>query len=141
MPAIELLGDFIGIHSQGLSKKENFLLEAEFFIQMYEALKDFFKPQYQNYFRVMKFTNEIENKMLELDLFPHVINDLLKSEDYSLEGIAYYTQTSDEVISDIVSGINTAPSFPLTRKIIDLHRSVRPDLYREIMRKIVSNIN
>ena len=35
-------------------------------------------------------------------------------------------------------GLNTSPSAIFLRKIIELHRSIRPELYREIMRKITT---
>ena len=54
-----------------------------------------------------------------------------------MEGIAYYTQATTDVIFDIVSGRNPAPSFVLLHRILKLHRTVRPNLYNEIMKKII----
>jgi hypothetical protein len=128
----------VGIDMPKFSLGEIFILEAEFFICLYEELKDIFRAQYKNYFKLMRFNTEKEDAMLEANFLRFVINDILVSEEYSLEGIAYYTQIPEDVICDVVAGNNSAPSLQLTKKIIDLHRSVRPTLYRETMKKIVA---
>ncbi len=77
--------------------------------------------------------------MLEGNFIRLVINDILLTEEYTVQGIACYTQTPEDVIYDIAMGNNLAPSFPLSRKIIEIHRSIRPDLYSNILKKILSN--
>lgn len=138
MPGNELLCSEIGINPQKLSREERLIVEIELFIRVYEELSEVFKLRYKSYFRLMRFNEEMEKTMLEDNFMQNIINDILQTEEYSLEGIAYYTQTPEEVISDVVAGQNTAPSLPLSRKIINLHRSVRPHLYREIMKKITA---
>jgi hypothetical protein len=78
----------------------------------------------------------MENGVMEDSLVRCVINDILSTEEYTLAGIACYTQTPEEVIYEVAMGQNTSPSALLLRKIIELHRSVRSDLYRAIMKKI-----
>ena len=53
-------------------------------------------------------------------------------------GNAYDTYTSEDVICEIAMGKNTNPSCATLKKIIELHRSVRHDLYREVIKKIVA---
>jgi hypothetical protein len=79
------------------------------------------------------------NTMVEENFIVDVIKDLLISQEYSLEGIAHYTQTPEEVICDIAAGWNQSPSLQLSRKLISLHRLARPHLYREIMKKVVAD--
>jgi len=138
MAAIEPLCSVMKINSNVLSREENWIVEAELFMRLYTGLIDFFKTLNQDYFRLFKFNSEMENNMLEVNFLRHIIKDILLSQEYSLEGIALYTQSSEEVICDLVTGKNTEPSLPLSRKIIDLHRTVRPKLYREIMKKITA---
>lgn len=138
MPATELLCQIMGFGTNKLSREENFLLEVDIFTRVCIELKEVFKSQYRSYFCLMKFNAGMEDAMLEAGLMRYVINDILLTEEYSLEGIAYYTQTPEDVICDVVTGCNTAPSLPLSLKIIELHRFVRPDLYREIIKKITS---
>ncbi len=136
MPTTELLCRFTGINPGKLSKEEIFILELTLLIRLYEELKEIFKAQYKNYFRLMKINVETEDAMIEEKFIRHVINDILSTEEYTLPGIAYYTQTPEDVVYDIAIGSNTDPSSTLFRKIIKLHQSVRPELYREILKKI-----
>jgi len=76
--------------------------------------------------------------MLESELVRCIINDILSTEEYSLTGIAFYTRKPEDVIFEIASGNNTDPSASLLRKIIELHRSVRPSLYQQIIKKIIA---
>ncbi|MEO8400311.1 MAG: hypothetical protein ABI597_00770 [Gammaproteobacteria bacterium] len=138
MPATEPLCNVIGLKPHNLSREEFIVLEIELFVSVCEELKEILKTHYKDYFRFMKFNEEMEKVMLEDNFIRFVINDILLTEEYSLQGIAHYTQTTEDVIEDVASGLNPAPSLPLSRRIIDLHRSVRPNLYREIMKKITT---
>jgi hypothetical protein len=138
MPASEPLCQIVGINSNKLSREENYIIEVELFVRVCEEIKALFKSQHKDYFRLMKLTAEKESAMLDGILIRHVINDILLTEEYSMEGIACYTHTPEEVICDVAAGKNIAPSLPLSRKIIELHRSVRPNLYREVMKKITA---
>ena len=137
MPAIEPLCQSVGIDANQLSRVELCVLEAELQVCVYEELKEIHRASHKAYFRLMKLNIEMENKMLEEGFLKHVIIDIIQSGEYSIGGIAYYTQSSQEVISDIASGRIVDPSLPLSQKIINLHRSVRPDLYRKIIQKIL----
>lgn len=137
MSSTQPLCHLVGINSQKLSRNENILLEAELFSRLCEELKNMFREQYQRYFDLLKFDREMENAMLEASFLRFLLNDILLTEEYSLAGIAYYTQIPEDVICDVIAGTNSAPSLPLSRKIIDLHRSVRPELYRELIKKIL----
>ncbi len=76
--------------------------------------------------------------MIEANFVRFVINDILASEEYTLGGIAFYTRTPEDALYDVATGININPSLSLTRKIVELHRSVKPTLYQNLMRKIES---
>ncbi|EKD75381.1 MAG: hypothetical protein ACD_44C00148G0006 [uncultured bacterium] len=131
---------FENVNYSALSKKEKILLEAELFTRVCEELKKIFKVPYKNYFSLMKFNIEMENTVMETNYVRCIINDILATEEYSLAGIAYYTDKPQDVIIDIAAGKNSDPSSSLLRKIIELHRSVRPTLYQEIIKKIMLDI-
>ena len=139
MPAMEPLCQMLGINSNELSKEENLILEAKLFTHVYEELKEIIKTQYKDYFQLMKFNKDMENKMIETEFLRCVINDILSTEEYSLPGIACYTNTPEDVIQEVIIGNNNNPSFVLSRRIIELHRTVRPDVYRAIIKKIIEN--
>ena len=138
MPTMEPLCQLAGISINNLSRETNCIIEAELFTRICEHIKEIIKSNNKNYFRLIKFNTEMEDTMLDATLMCYVINDILLTEEYSLEGIALYTQTPEDVICDVLAGKNSAPSLPLSRKIIELHRFARPSLYREIMKKIAS---
>lgn len=138
MPAIEPLYRSIKINSAKFSKEECLLLEAGLFSCICSELKEIFKNQCKDYFRTVKFNKEMEETMLESQFARCIINDILSTEEYSLTGIAFYTRKPEDVIYEIASGSNTDPSASLLRKIVELHRSVRPTLYQQIIKKIIA---
>lgn len=138
MSAVQELCCLYGIDPKNFSKEENFLLEANLFTHICEELKEIFRNQNTEFFRLIKFTKEMENEMLEANFIRFVINDILSTEEYTLDGIAYYSDSSEEVIQEVAVGLNTSPSLALARKIIELHRTIRPTLYREILNKITN---
>ena len=137
MPAVEPLSRLIKINPCTLSKEENALLEAELFVETCEELKEVFRKKYKNYFCLMKFSVDKENIVLENKLTYWMINDILSTDEYTMQGIACYTDTFEEVIEEIMTGKNTSPSAKFLRKLIDLHRTVRRDLYDLIIKKII----
>jgi hypothetical protein len=137
MPAVLQLCQLANLNPEDLSKEENFMLEYILFSQICEKLKEVFKNQHKDYFRIIKLSHETENTIMDTNFARCIVNDIISSEEYTLSGVACYTNTTDDVILEIVAGRNTDPSASLLRRIIELHRSVRPDLYREIMKKLV----
>lgn len=135
MAATENLCRIIGINPSKLSKSENILMEMELFYQVCHKLKTYYQYDSYNYFRLMNFNEQMEAAMIDDNFVKCIVNDLL--EEYSLPGIASYTDIPEEVIYELATGQNTNPSLKCIRKIIELHRSTRPSLYQTIVRKIV----
>lgn len=138
MSAVEPLCHLIGINFSKFAKSEVLLLEAELFARVYEELQDIFRKQYVSYFRLMRFTMEKENTMLENNFICLIIKDILSTEEYTLEGVAHYTGTHEDVVHEVISGRNTTPSAVFFKKIIELHRLVRRDLYNSVIKKITA---
>lgn len=136
---MEPLCHLMGINSNKLPKEEYLLLEAELFIRICEGVKEFFREQHKDYFRLMKFTVEKENTMLESNFVRFIANDIISTKEYDLNGIARYSDTPEDVIQEVIDGRNIRPSVTFLWRLIELHRSVRRDLYDRIIKKIVSN--
>ncbi len=136
MAALELLCHFIGVDPRQFSKEENLILEAELYTRISNELWESFRSQYQDYFQLFKFNVEMENMVMEINFIRCLINDILKSEAYTLSGIAYYTQTPEEVIQDLIIGHKVSHVITFTRKLIELHKSIRPEIYQNIIKKI-----
>lgn len=139
MSAMEPLCHLMGINFRKLSKEEYLLLEVEIFICICEGLKEFFREQHKSYFHLMKFNLEKENAMLESNLVRLITNDVLSTEEYNLSGIAHYSDTPEDVIQEVIDGRNVRPSATFLWRIIELHRSVRRDIYDAIIKKIVNH--
>ena len=138
MSATEPLCHLAGISPTNLTKEENLIVEVELFTRICEVLKGECKTKYKDYLRIVKCNIEMENEIMETRVVRDVINDILSTEEYTLTGIACYTQTPEDVVYEVALGLNTSPSATFLRKIIELHRSIRRDLYREIMKKIMT---
>jgi hypothetical protein len=136
MSALEPLYSLMGVSTFNLSKNEIYILEAELFISVCEKLKEFFRSQYREYFRLLQITIEQENIMLEVNFLPLIMKDIISSNEYTLEGIARYTDTHEDILHEVLDGRNTRPSATLLRRVIELHRSIRRELYSDIMKKV-----
>ena len=75
--------------------------------------------------------------MLEKKFIRLIIMEILETADYNITGIALYTDTVREIIEEVFIGRNTNPPAIFLRKLIELHRSVRSDLYQSIIKKIM----
>jgi hypothetical protein len=137
MSALELLCRLADVKPQQFSREENLILEAELFARLYSELKNRFRTDFNEYFKLLKYNQEAEDAVLEAHFLRCIINDILTTESYTMAGIATYTQTPEDIIYEVATGQIVNPSFMLTRKLIDLHRAVRPNLYREVFTKAV----
>lgn len=126
------------LNHQKLSKTEILILEGILFINICEEIKEMMRQHNKDYFQLLKFNLEKENYMIEANFFRSLVNDILSTDEYNLFGIAYYTNTPEDVIYEIATGKNNNPTFVLSRKLIELHRNVKPNLYREIINKITT---
>lgn len=140
MPAMEPLCHLMGIDTKDFSKDEKQLIEANMFLRVYEELIEVFRNYYKSFFQIINLTIDQEDAMLERNFIKIILHDILLSEEYTLHGIAHYTDTPEEVICELASGLNTKPLATCLRKVIEIHRSVRRELYQEIGRRIAAKI-
>lgn len=136
MSTMEPLYSQMRIITYTLSKEELLILEAELFSSIYKELREHCRNIHANYFRLMKFNTEQENSMLDINFIRIIMNDIISSDEYNLEGIARYTNIHEDVLNEIFTGNNINPSAELLQRIIELHQSIRRDLYNSIMKKI-----
>lgn len=139
MAAIIPLFQLMSINIAKLSKQELIILEAELFIRIWEELRETLRKQHKDYFCLIKLTKERESFMLETSFVTSIIKDILASQEYTLQGIAEYTDFHEDILIDVISGRNIFPSSIFLKRVIELHRSVRPDLYKKIMEKIIAD--
>ena len=75
--------------------------------------------------------------MLGKKFMQEMIEDILATDEYTLAGMATHTHIPEEVLSDVFAGRNPDPTFEASRKIFELHISVKRNMYDKIMRKII----
>ena len=131
---------YFGFGNNELSRMEFIFLEAKLFVMIYGELKEMMRKNMKNYFQLMNFSITEEDHMLETNFIRAIINDILLTQEYNVSGVALYTNTPEDVIYDLASGRNSNPTLLISQKIINLHRSVRPILYEDIMNKIRAGI-
>lgn len=137
MATEELISSFLGINPKSLSKREKLILEADLFISICNEIKEIFRYQYKGYLKLINFNNEMESAMLDLNYICLAIKDILLTGEYTLSGIAYYTQTPEDIVYEVVIGSNLRPSAIFLHRVIQLHQEVKKDLYTTIRKKIV----
>src|SRR6188768_1913567 len=86
-----------------LSKEENLILEAELFYKICDELKKLLWDRFKDYFHLLKFNIEMEDTVIEANFLRCIINDILSSETYTLSGIAFYTQTPEDIIYEVAA--------------------------------------
>lgn len=134
MASIQPLFLLLSVDLRKFSKEELIFLEAELFSRLCDEIEVIIMEKNRIYFEIIKLQKE--NEMIENKLIHFIIHDILSTQEYTLSGIAFYTNAPEDVIHDLASGRNPNPTFLLSRKIIELHRTVRQNLYQEIAKKI-----
>ena|SRR3990167_4763933 len=135
MAAMEPLCLLVGINPKKLSKDKKLLLEAEFFARIYQKLEESFRKQYKHYFHLLRFNLYKETITMEENFARSFIQNILSSGNYTLQGLAHYTNTPEEVLMEIIAGRNPYPSAVFLRKLIELDRNQRRDLYQTMMKE------
>ena len=115
---------------------EKILLEINLLNCIYYELCEIFKARHKEYQRLIKSNFDQEDSMYNVKFMQEMIKDILSTQEYSLAGIAAHTHIPEEVLYDVASGMNSNPTFELSRRLFELHINVRHDLYQGIMQKI-----
>lgn len=138
MSAMELLSVVVCNKRATISNEETLLVEAALFSCLCIELD----LLYMEECKVNIQTNNVDlingDGSMDTALLYSILRDILSTEEYTLSGISLYTGIHEDLLHDLLSGNNKNPSLTVSRKIIELHRSVRPALYQSLITKIVS---
>jgi len=141
MPALEPFYYLIDNSPKGrMSKNEMLLTEVILFLQLEYALNKIINTVCINE-RCTDGINHKENVMIENNFVKNLIEDILSTEEYTLPGMAYHLNVPEEILVDILTGYNQSPSLSLARKIMELHKFVRRDLYEYLVKKIILRVS
>lgn len=116
------------------------LLEMKLFTHICKELSEIYHSRYRDYLQLIKSNFYQEESMCGIKFMQEVIKDILSTEEYSLAGIANHTHIPEDVLSDVAAGMNTNPTFELSKKLFELHIMVRSELYDGIMKKAIHQI-
>lgn len=139
MSAVMPLYNLIEMDVDNFTQIEKNFLDTVLFLNVCEELKMLLFKEYKNYFLAIKDNVQKEKVMLEQNFIGCILNDILATKEYSLAGIAYYTDTPEDVLYDVIAGTNINPAFSLVRKVIELHRLIRSDLYLSLLNKVIQS--
>ena len=120
----------------GASKLEIRLLEAEITAHLVNELMEFFKSKYCAKNGLHKTCTKGEAVMLDINFLKVMLQDILVTGEYTLDGIVCYTGYHEDTIHEVAAGFNTNPSFALFYRFVELHRLARRDLYEVLRKKI-----
>lgn len=99
-----------------------------FYKLFYELFQDKIR---QNQNNKMEYF-EMDNKIIQF-----MIQSIVDSEEYTLEGIALYTRIPFDVIFDAACGNSNQLSATLWAKVVDLFLQVRPDVAQLLIAKLL----
>ena len=74
----------------------------------------------------------MDSKVIQL-----IIQGILETGDYSLEGIAYYTRIPFDVIYDAACGINYQFSITSWARIVNLYLQLKPEIVEMAASKLL----
>ena len=137
MATVEYLCCMAGIDPKKLSKEENLLLEVVLICGVCDELVQVYKIKFPD--NIRKNFQEKEGMITHGNVINLIVQDLIKSNDYTITGVASYSNVPEEVIYDIAIGNNNNPSLEVARKIIELHKTARAELYQKVMQKITAS--
>lgn len=133
----ELLSYLFQDNFRKLSKAESILLEGIIFVRVVDAFLEIFESRYKAYQKLLKSEFIKEDEIMEVNFLRNLVNDILSTNEYTLEGIANVIRMPLDVVLEIVAGINTNPSLMLAARIMKLHSDVRRDFYEALIKKMV----
>jgi hypothetical protein len=114
-------------------KNERKLLKAFLLGHLHQLFCELFqdKVQYdQNYSSMECYV--MDSKIIQL-----IIQGIIETGEYTLEGIAYYTHIPFDVIYDAASGISCQFSITPWARVVDLYLQVRPDVAQVLAHKLL----
>lgn len=114
-------------------KNERRILKAFLLGRLHQLFCELFKTNVQcaqNNFSMECYA--MDSKIIQL-----IIQSIVETGEYSLEGIALYTRIPFDVIYDAACGINTEFSITPWARVVDLFLQVKPDIAQVLIDKLL----
>ncbi len=114
-------------------KNERKILKAFILSQLYQLFYELFQNKLKcnnNIFLMEYYT--MDSKIIQV-----LINSIVETEEYTLEGIAHYTHIPFDVIFDAACGISNQFSITPWARIVDLYLQLKPDVAQVLINKLL----
>ena len=114
-------------------KNERSFLKAILLNRIHHFLYD----QFDRCIRGNKKNNTpLESYVMDNKIFQLLVQGIVETEQYTLEGIAFYTNIPFDVIYDAACGITNHLSVTAWSKVVDLYLQVKPDVARVLFDRL-----
>lgn len=107
------------------------ILKAFLLSRLYEFLCEELAQKSQHYLYRMEY-HVMDSKVIQ-----HLIQGIIATEEYTLEGIAHYTHIPFDVIYDAACGTNIQISVTPWARVVDLYLKVKPEIKKELVNKLI----
>lgn len=135
--SIELFQKFNLSFLNLLSKKRNYLLKIFLLWYSHQFLCQNKKSLIFNDIS-FKSTSVMELYMLDNKVIRVVIEEIIETGEYTLEGIANYSRLPIDVFIDIMCENHISPSLTLWSKVISLYVQVKPEIVKYLFDTLTS---
>lgn len=120
---------------KSFNRSERKLLKVFLMSNLYKLFYDLFRKKIQYDFgKDFDFTMEcyaVDGKIIQV-----LIQEIVETREYTLEGIAGYTRIPLDVIVDVVCGNSSQLSITLWARIVDLYMQVKPEISKYFFDKL-----
>lgn len=120
------------------SKTEKRLLKIFLITHLHKFLCNLYHKKFQ-YFLGKNFELTTETYAMDGKIIETLLNEIVRTGEYTLEGIATYTKIPLDIIVDATCGITHQLSMTWTR-VVDLYMQVRPDVSKSFYEKLIAEL-
>lgn len=114
------------------AKNERKILQVVLFSYLQKILSEMFREQIKDNENISMECYVMDSKILQI-----LIQGILETGEYTLEGIAYYTRIPFDVIYDAACGISNQFSITPWARVVDLYMQVKPDIAHVLINKLI----
>lgn len=95
---------------------------------------------YELFLRKMQCNNNVYSKeyyAMDSQIMQLIIQGIIETGEYTLEGIAFYTRIPFDIIYDAACGINNQFSITPWARVVDLYLQLKPDVAKILIDKLI----
>lgn len=114
-------------------KNERKILKAFLLARLHQLFCELF----QNKMQCNQNNSSMECYTMDSKIIQLLIQGIVETGEYTLEGIAFYTRIPFDVIYDAACGISNQFSITPWARVVDLYIQVKPDVTQVLITKLI----